>query len=343
VVEAPDLDFGPRASKPASPTVMGYGSASPLDDFSEVLDPGQPAAVDVWEGAPRASNSRPPAGEVQTARRAPAPPAAPAAPPAAAAPARKPPSVPPGVGGRVIDDPFEDGGGGGDLKLELDIAKASVPPKAPAPVAAASLHPAAGPPVGVPSSHHPPAPGAVESTQRGVEDEILRQQASALGAYGDPPRHLWEAPMYAYRVYKRQGELRRELAARRNEAQQAATQLEDALVAFGERVRGVAESMPFYIRTFDPIRALEAQIRSLDGVAAAEMDQHRARMKEVGAKVTQAEQALSQLQLEERRLAEDLAQAEAAMQRAQAKLKRAEIEMRNQVGPGPQGPASRRG
>src|SRR5262245_36274648 len=68
--EAPELDFGPQLSKPAVRTMLGHGapqqapqsgySAEPWDDFDAVPDPGQPAAVDVWKGAPRASNSRPP-------------------------------------------------------------------------------------------------------------------------------------------------------------------------------------------------------------------------------------------------------------------------------------------
>jgi hypothetical protein len=230
-----------------------------------------------------------------------------------------------GGGGRVIEDAFDDSGAN-ELKLELDIARASSkPPPKPPVMAPPSMRPQAAGPTGVPASHRPPPPGAAVSPgprpatpPQVLEDEVQRRQAAALGAYGEPPRHIWEAPMYAYRVYARQAELKKELVLRKREAQQASTALEDAIIAFAERVRPRAEAMPFYLRAFDPVRALEEQIRSLDGTSAAEMDQHRARMRDLDAKVTQAEQALNQVQIEERRIADDLARTEAALERARA-------------------------
>lgn len=326
--EAPDLDL-PRGGKPAAPV--------PRDGGGVGANRGAGAGAGIDEELRRYLFSGDGTGATPSPARAAAPPSGasqPSAPRVQAAPV----AFTGGGAGRVIDDPFEDSEGGTNpLTLELDLPHGSkqraphisAPPPQPGPV---SNRPGGVAPVGAPVSHRPPSTGAAMGAPAPVptiEEQIDREQAIALAGYGDPPRRFWETPRYAWRVRVRQNELKRELEARRSEAQQAATQLEDALVAFAERVRPVAEKQAFYLRAFDPIRVLDEQIRSMDGAAAAEMDAHKARMRDIEAKVTQVEQTLSQLQLEERRLADDLALAEATLQRAQAKLKRVEIEMRN--------------
>jgi hypothetical protein len=322
---------------PAPPAIGGFDDEMEIDRGGTAV-PFQPSPARAQAAAPAAAQAAPPAR-----------------PPAQAAPPPTQQGVKtPFAGantGRVIDDPFEDGGDGADLKLELDIPRASKQPQARLSGApggatpATSTRPGAVAPVGMTShvSQRPPAMGGAPAPAVSVEDEIERQQAAEIAAYGPAPTQFWLAPRYAWKVRTRQAELRKELEARRNEAQQAATHLEDALVAFAERIRPVAENMSFYLRAFDPIRALESQVRTMDGAAAAEMDAHRARMREIEARVTQAEQVLSQLQLEERRLADDLAQAEATLQRAEAKLKRADIEMRHVPSTGSMPASQRRG
>jgi hypothetical protein len=235
----------------------------------------------------------------------------------------------------VIDDPFEELDGGNELMLELDL------PNAPKPQAREPAEPVAPPPAGPTSERGlpvaaAPSPGSGPiPTPRSaplIEAEIDREQASAIAAYGPAPRYIWETPAYAWRVRSRQGELRRELDARRSEAELAKNALDDALVAFAERIRPVAERIPTYAAPLAQATALEQQVRAMDGTAAAETDAHKARMRDVDVKVAHAEQGLSQVQVEERGRADDLAQAEASVQRAQARVKRLDIEMRHEAG-----------
>ena len=65
----------------------------------------------------------------------------------------------------------------------------------------------------------------------------LETDALALADYGDPPGSPVLTPLYAWRVFKRQRELKAALAVRMAEAEHARTTLDDALVALAERAR----------------------------------------------------------------------------------------------------------
>src|SRR5215472_15734747 len=92
--------------------------------------------------------------------------------------------------------------------------------------------------------------------------------ASLLADYGAPPRHWLLSPLYAWRVLRRRRELKAALAGRREEAARATSEAEDALIAFGERVRPIAEKAPTYAPAFEELRKAEAMLRSRDRVLA---------------------------------------------------------------------------
>jgi hypothetical protein len=153
--------------------------------------------------------------------------------------------------------------------------------------------------------------------------------ATLLAEYGDPPTHWLFAPFYAWRVLRRQRELKKVLAGRREEAARAAHEVEDALVAFAERVRPAAEKRPEFGEMVEELRAAEEVLRSRDRVLATEQDAQSARLASVDARLVKLEADLAHAQSNERAIASEMASAQAALARGETKLKRAESELRS--------------
>jgi hypothetical protein len=152
--------------------------------------------------------------------------------------------------------------------------------------------------------------------------------ARLLADYGDPPGHWLLSPLYAWRVLRRRHELRKGLAGRREEAKRAASEVDDALVAFAERSRPVAEKHGEFARSIEELRGAEDVLRSRDRVLASEQDAQTARLAAVDARLAKLEAELAQAQAEERKIAGELASAQAALARGESKLRRAESELR---------------
>jgi hypothetical protein len=168
----------------------------------------------------------------------------------------------------------------------------------------------------------PAAPGGALS----VGDVAF--DARLLADYGDPPKHWLLSPFYAWRVLRRRRELRKGLAVRLDEAKRAATEVEDALVAFAERSRPVAEKQSEFARSIQELRGAEDVLRSRDRVLATEQDAQTARLAAVDARLAKLEAELAHAQAEERVIAGELASGQAALARGESKLRRAESELR---------------
>ena len=153
--------------------------------------------------------------------------------------------------------------------------------------------------------------------------------AQLLADYGPAPSHWLLSPLYAWRVLRRQRELRKGLAGRREEAKRAAHEVEDALVAFAERTRPVAEKQSDFARTIEELRGAEDVLRSRDRVLASEQDAQSARLAAVDARLAKLEAELAHAQAAERTIAGELASAQAGLARGESKLKRAESELRS--------------
>jgi len=159
----------------------------------------------------------------------------------------------------------------------------------------------------------------------------LEADARALADYGDAPKSAVFAPLYAWRVIKRQRELKAALLVRKNEAEHAQAALDDALVALAERVRPVAESPPHkerYVTLFEPLARAEEHLRSRDRVLSAEQGAQKERLSQVDGRIGKAETELAQAQGHERAVATELAAAQGALAREEAKIKRAEAELK---------------
>lgn len=271
-----------------------------------------------------ATASRIPSFEGELDLGAPAP--VPSAPPSA--PRVSNPAPAPATSGRsVLDDDDELMASGGDLALDLDVGNGAGLPSsisAPrisvpsAPLSAGSLPPASGGGArSVPVSSMP-APAS---------EELDPFEVRALADFGAPPSNPLLSPLYAWRVVRRRGELGRALALRKEEAQSAARHAEDALVSFAERMRPAAEQAQS--RALDGVRAAEELLRSRDGGMATEMDAHRAELARIDARLGVVEAELSAAQADEKRIADELARANEVKDRNVAKMKRADIEIRN--------------
>jgi hypothetical protein len=156
----------------------------------------------------------------------------------------------------------------------------------------------------------------------------LAFDAALLADYGAPPQTWILLPFYAWRVLRRQRELKQALVGRREEAARTAGETEDALVAFAERVRPAAEKTPSYAPAVEELRRAEDLLRSRDRVLASEQDAQNGRIAQVDARLTKLEEELSQAQADERAAAGALAAMQAALAREEAKFKRAEVELR---------------
>ena len=157
----------------------------------------------------------------------------------------------------------------------------------------------------------------------------IAADAEVLADYGDAPKSWVIAPLYAWRVLKRQRVLKTALAARQTEAEHAATVREDAVVAFAERVRPVAEKQSAYAVALEDLVRAEEVLRSRDKVLAAEQDAQKARLAQVDARLTALEAELAQAQIDERVAAEQLSASQGALAREEAKLARADAELKS--------------
>jgi hypothetical protein len=244
----------------------------------------------------------------------------------------KPPPKPVAPRQKQVEEPLK-------LELAVDISSMhSTPPpptrvsSAPGPVSSgAYARPgavAAAAPVRRASGGHALAIPRRSGAPAAPVDDDDTAEAEALAAYGEPPAVALLAPLYAYRVYQRQRELRKALAARREEAEQAKTTVEDALIATATRLRPRAAAADAYRAQLADAAVAEELLRSRDGALAKEQDAHAARLAEIDGRITKLEHELAAAQAEERRVATEVAGVEAALGRAESKLKRAEAELK---------------
>lgn len=157
----------------------------------------------------------------------------------------------------------------------------------------------------------------------------LSADAHTLADYGEPPESWFLAPSYAWRVLKRQRELKAALVGRQAEASHAVVAVEEALVGFAERVRPTAEKVSAYAVALEDLSRAEDVLRSRDNVLAAEQDAQKARLAQVDARLAATENELVESQTNERLVAQDLASTQAGLAREEAKLKRAESELKS--------------
>jgi hypothetical protein len=179
-----------------------------------------------------------------------------------------------------------------------------------------------------------PAPGAprvapVSSVM--MSEDGGRGVALRLADYGEAPAEWWKAPFYAYRVKMRQMELRRELAARRVDLEAAQAAVDDALVVLAERVRPELMHKEAYAKLLGPVISAENALRERDGELAAATEAHKRQTSGLDQRIAQHERELAVERAEEKALSDAFDRADAIRQRAEAKIKRIDIDLRAAV------------
>jgi hypothetical protein len=162
----------------------------------------------------------------------------------------------------------------------------------------------------------------------GTQLELDPVEIAILADYGDAPQAVQLAPAYAYRVFARQRELKRQLTSIAAECERAQAERETTLAELARATRPSAEKVAQFQRLLAPLIELEAVAtqrgQALDsinqqlGAHSGQFDAELARIADQLATQQQLEQAISRT-YEAR---------EADAKRAEAKLKRLHIEIR---------------
>jgi hypothetical protein len=229
----------------------------------------------------------------------------------------------PGVG----FNPFEDDLAGGPA-IELDTTGGGLPPRASHPGFAAVAPPSA--PVSSPRSLAPNVPQPPQSLAPRAP-EVDAFDARAYADYGPPPEAFWRAPLYAYRVFARRGALRRDLPAMRDDTERTHKRVHDALAQFGERARERAVGGPL----LDRVKEAEALLKTREGAQTSTTDAHAGALAAIDARLAIASAELARTRDDEARAQTTRDAAEEDQRRADAKIKRVDIEIRNQAATAP--------
>ena len=161
-----------------------------------------------------------------------------------------------------------------------------------------------------------------------VQIKIDPVEVAILADYCDSPRAAQLTPAYAFRVFKRQRELKRQLLAVSTECERAQVELETTLADLSRAVRPEAERVQSLRRFFTPLLEIE-QARSQHEQALSSFDA------QLSAESAQIDLALGQIATEigaarerERNAVRVHDERQACALRADAKRKRVQIEMR---------------
>jgi hypothetical protein len=181
---------------------------------------------------------------------------------------------------------------------------------------------------GLVASSMPARPLEVRPVQLAGVSADTGSDVRLLADYGPLPSHWLLSPLYSLRVLKRRGELKRALAARKDEAIRAAAEAEDALVAMAEQVRPAAEQQATFADVMSALRRAEELLRMRDRVLAAENEAEMARLASADARLSKLEADCESARTREREAAAELVAAQEALVREDAHLKRTESELR---------------
>ncbi|HEY0463322.1 MAG TPA: hypothetical protein VGC79_03895, partial [Polyangiaceae bacterium] len=161
-----------------------------------------------------------------------------------------------------------------------------------------------------------------------AELEIDPRQLAILADYGERPESAAHSLAYAYRVFTRQRQLKRELLPIAAEAERARLEQETTLAEFSQAVRPALEQIQEFGRFLAPLLEIEqrnaARGQALTSINAQLGAEQAGLDAELGLLKTQIE-GQQRLESEAQRRRDER---QANAQRADAKLKRVQIEMR---------------
>jgi hypothetical protein len=186
--------------------------------------------------------------------------------------------------------------------------------------------------VAEPRAPVPPQPSLrlqTPAARKAADDPFdIVSDARLLADYGAPPDRWIACAAYAWRVLRKRRQLARALSTRREEAKRAASEHEDALVAFAEQARPTAEQRPAYADPIERLRRSEEVLVKRRDALAAQNDADSLRLASIDASISRLEAERDRAANEERLAATELAGAQSALEQEESALKRAEMEAR---------------
>lgn len=153
-------------------------------------------------------------------------------------------------------------------------------------------------------------------------------ELALVADYGAAPHSAHLTPAYAYRVFTRQRELKAQLVSFCAARDRAELEREALLAELARAVRPIAEAMPAFRRLFTPLFALE-EVASQRGQALSSVNAElSAKSAAFDTELQQIAQQLAVQQALEQAALRAHAERDQLAQRARAKLKRVQIEIR---------------
>ena len=154
------------------------------------------------------------------------------------------------------------------------------------------------------------------------------RELSILANYGDPPEATPHTLAYAYRVFMRQRELKRALIPIAAERQRAATEREATLAELASALRPALEKIPEFRRFLAPIVELDQRAAERGHALTSIHAELGVESGKLDAELAHIENQIQIEQTHERDAQRKCDALEANVKRADAKLKRLQIEMR---------------
>jgi len=215
-------------------------------------------------------------------------------------------------------------GGGMDLDDDEEQAKLSLELK--------SYRPPA--PEGTPE---PPLPGAPSPTAPAPPPQSLAPalpavEASAVGLvarYGPAPQAIYLAPLYAFKVFTRQRELRAELARVNAETKAQERKLDELHAELASAARPLLEGDSRFAAAFAPVKQLEGIAGERGAALSQTNEQFNAQNAQLELQLRAVQEQIAPLDAEKQQAAAAVADAEALVGRVLAKQKRFLIEARS--------------
>ncbi len=161
-----------------------------------------------------------------------------------------------------------------------------------------------------------------------VPVDVDRYEALALADYGPIPTKIWETPGYAIRVFLRRRQLAGEerLVTRELELKEKAWL--DALVALVDAIRPALEAHPDGARWLGPITEIEERARARGIALESTSSEFATKVAEIDREIAAAEEAYDVEAAKLEPITEELERRKTELSRAEAMLKRMDIEIR---------------
>jgi len=153
-------------------------------------------------------------------------------------------------------------------------------------------------------------------------------ELSLLADYGDPPESVPLTVGYAYRVFTRQRELKHQLIPIASECERAQLEREATLAELARELRPAIEQVPEFRRFLAPLLEIEQRAAARGQALTSINRQLDSESAQLDAELAQIQRDVEVEQQREREAQREHDVREANAQRADAKLKRIQIELR---------------